>query len=153
MRPEIRPMTFDDLERAPNFDALQDEYASESSLDGLGRARAQMAMYKALEAAGTVQLIGAFVGGVLVGFVTVMASELPHYGARVAVTESLFVAAAHRATGAGLMLLTAAEDAATEMGAVGLFVSAPTGGALATVMAGMKAYRDTNRVFFKGLAS
>ena len=75
---------------------------------------------------------------------------LPHFGRKVGVSESYFVAAEYRKTGAGLRLLHAAEEAAREAGAVGVLVSAPTGGILERVMPGV-GYRETNRVFFKGL--
>lgn len=96
-------------------------------------------------------MIGAYLDDILVGFCHVLVSLNPHYSALLAVTESLFVAAAHRGTGAGLALLREAENVARERGAAGMLVSAPTGGTLAAVLEHSKGFRETNRAFFRGL--
>ena len=97
------------------------------------------------------QVFGAFVGSCFAGYAILLVTVLPHYSAPVATLESFFVSAMYRHTGAGLKLLRAAEAAARDKGAVGLLVSAPIGGQLAEVMARMRSYRETNRVFFRSL--
>ena len=57
-------------------------------------------------------------------FATVLKAKLPRYAGPIAVTESFFVAKAHRRTGAGLELLRAGEDKARALGCPGLLVSA-----------------------------
>lgn len=84
----------------------------------------------------------------LVGFITVLAPVLPHYGVPVAVSESFFVAKAHRKTGAGLKLLRAAEDMARSLGSPGLLVSAPFAGDLFHVLPHV-GYVESSRIFFK----
>ena len=69
-----------------------------------------------------------------------------------ATTESIFVAHEFRRTGAGVKLIREMERLAGDMGALGVLVSAPAGKRLADVMPGLK-YRQTNQVFFKGLAT
>ncbi|MHB1371263.1 MAG: GNAT family N-acetyltransferase [Pseudomonadaceae bacterium] len=148
----IRPCSIDDLEFAPNIGELLAEYAQESAIRGLVPASAQFEQYRQLVDAGVMRVIGAFHGETLVGVIALIASVIPHFGCLVASTESFFVAAAARKTGAGLRLLREAERVAGEMGAVGLFVSAPLGGQLADVLDAHSAYAETNRVFFRGLA-
>lgn len=147
----IRHCAASELLDAPNRFELWDEYARESSIDGMPKPEVQIEAYRMLEKAGALRLIGAFDGDLLVGFVSVLVNVLPHYGVIAAVTESFFVAAAYRKTGAGLNLLREAEAHAQAMNAPVLLVSAPTGGRLAGVLPNV-GYTETNRVFFKRFA-
>lgn len=133
---------------AREFAALAAEYAAEAAINGLPPPAAKMETYRQLEAAGILQAFSAIEGGALIGFITLLAPVLPHYGVAVAVSESFFVARAHRKTGAGLRLLRAAEDAARALGSPGLLVSAPFGGRLFEILP-RRGYVETNRVFFK----
>lgn len=104
-----------------------------------------------MDEAGIATVLLAFNDDILIGFAIVLVVVLPHYSVPVATMESLFVGAAYRNTGAGLKLLHATEEAVRAKGAVGLLVSAPKGGQLAEVLTRMRSYRETNRVFFRGL--
>ena len=137
-----------ELERDPGFAALLAEYASESSIAGMPPPAAKMESYRELEARGLLQVLSATHAGRLVGFLTLLAPVLPHYGVAVAVSESFFVARDHRGTGAGLKLLRAAEDLARRLASPGLLVSAPFEGGLFKVLPRV-GYAETNRVFFK----
>ena len=142
--------TLAEIEASPDLAALLEEYAAESANDEIGPACPQIDTYRAMEAAGLFHAFAARCDGRLIGFMFLLVPVLPHFGRKVGVSESYFVAAEYRKTGAGLRLLHAAEEAAREAGAVGVLVSAPTGGILERVMPGV-GYRETNRVFFKGL--
>lgn len=146
----IRHCAATELLDAPNRHELWAEYARESSFDGLPSPDVQIETYRALEQAGVLQLIGAFEVTKLVGFVSIIANVLPHYGILMAITESFFVSPKYRKTGAGLRLLRAAEQHARDIKAPGLLVSAPFGGRLAEVLPRV-GYAETNRVFFKKL--
>lgn len=140
------------LQAAPNIGALLEEYAAEAANRSLPPPAARLPLYHVLEDSGQLAVITAHVGGELAGFVTVLASGLPHYDAiTVAVTESYFVAARHRASGAGLQLLAEAEHVAAGMGAKVLLVSAPIGGRLEEILP-RRGYREANRVFCKEVA-
>ena len=149
---EIQPATVDELIAAPNWWALFDEYAAECGNGGIGKPDMQVDTYRALEASGLLKIAAAHHEGGLIGFAVYLLSILPHYGKRVAITESIFVSPAHRNTGAGLALLKAVEAAALEGGAVGLLVSAPVGGSLDRLLAA-KRYEHTNAVWFKRLGA
>ena len=136
------------LERDPDLAELLAEYAAESSIVGMPPPAAKMESYRELEARGLLQVLSATQEGRLIGFLTLLAPVLPHYGVAVAVSESFFVARAHRGTGAGLKLLRAAEDIARRFGSPGLLVSAPFDGDLFKVLPRV-GYAETNRVFFK----
>lgn len=142
--------TLAEIEASPDLPALLAEYADESANDDIGPASPQIPTYRAMEAAGLFHAFSAQLDGRLIGFMFLLLPVLPHFGKKVGVTESYFVAAEHRKTGAGLRLLQFAEKVALANGAVGILVSAPTGGRLEHVMPGI-GYRETNRIFFKGL--
>ena len=148
---DIRQITIDDLRFAPGVDALLREYAQECGIAGLPKPKAEWLTYARLEHHGALHVIGSYLDGILVGFCHVLVSLNPHYSALLAVTESLFVATAHRGTGAGLALLGEAGSIARQRGAVGLLVSAPTGGSLAAVLERSKGFRETNRAFLQEL--
>jgi GNAT superfamily N-acetyltransferase len=88
--------------------------------------------------------------GELLGFITLIITMLPKYTTLIGATESFFVASRHRKTGAGLRLLHAAEDKASEGGAFGILVSAPCGGKLAEVVP-RSGYEESDIIFFKDL--
>jgi len=139
-----------DIVAAAAFPRLATEYERESLIDGMPPPAPDWDAYAALEAAGLLHGIAASVEGELVGFVAVLLAKLPRYARPIAVTESFFVARAHRRTGAGLRLLRAAEDQARALGCPALLVSAPSEGVLAKVLP-RRGYAETNRVFFKEL--
>ncbi len=149
---EIRPCTVLDIEAAPNLEALLAEYAAESSNPEIGPVSAQIPVYRQLEAAGMLHAVGAFQDDTLAGFVFVLVSVLPHYGRKVATSESLFVAAVARSTGAGMRLLHEAEHLARKHGATAFLLSAPAESQLDKVMRGLHSYRLSNVVFIKELA-
>lgn len=146
----VAPCSIADIVAAAAFPQLSAEYERESLIDGMPPPAPDWNAYSALEAAGLLHGFAASVDGTLVGFIAVLKAKLPRYAGPVAVTESFFVASAHRRTGAGLRLLRAAEDKARALGCPGLLVSAPSGGVLAKVLP-RRGYAETNRVFFKEL--
>lgn len=138
------------MEGYPNIHDILEEYASESSIAGMPAVAVKVEMYKHLEVAGAIHVVGAFLDDAIIGFITVLSPILPHYSALASVAESFFVAKIHRNTGAGLKLLKEAEIYAKNIGSCGLLVSAPIGGDLAEVLPRV-GYRETNRVFFRVL--
>jgi len=147
---EIRNITYDILNSDPKANQIAAEYAEECSIDGMPEINRDDSMYLAFEKAGFSKTFGAYIDDVLIGFVIVLISPNPHYGCKIGSIESIFVSNEHRKSGAGLKLLKAAEEVAKDMGAVGLFVSAPYESRLSFVMENMDAYAQTNCVFFKG---
>ena len=148
---EIKKITVAELDGSPEFAGLQAEYIEEVKIDGMPPAKAQKTIYENLERAGVFNIFGAYLGDLLVGFVTVLVTVLPHFGVVMAVTESLFVGKDYRKTGAGLQLLKTAERHALVVGSPCLLVSAPVGGALADVLPYV-GYTEKNRVFFRKLS-
>ena len=144
---DIRAVTCKELFAEPSFSALLQEYAEECALDGLPVTVSEDIYYK-MEESGLIALIAAFDDDKLLGFVSVLVTVLPKYSLPVASTESFFVSAKYRRTGAGLRLLRAAEKLAVAKGAVGMLVSAPSGSRLAEV-APRSGYEESNRVFFR----
>lgn len=149
--PEIRRATIDEVFDHADAPALFAEYHAEGSIAGMPPPNPQRAMYQQMEITGALHVLVAVEGDRLLGFLFLLVSVNPHYGVRLAVAESYFVAAAHRKTGAGLRLLHAAEDAAQLQGAVVLLLSAPAGGRLAEVLGSFDEYERTNEIFCRRL--
>lgn len=147
----VRQCSAIELEQAPELPALVAEYATESTRATLGPYNPQFEVYRKLEELGMVRFAGAWRGGELVGFAVVGGAVVPHYGVHIASTESLFLTASARSTGAGKALLKLCEQLARDMGACGFFVSAPAGGRLSAILP-RSGFTLTNQVFFKGLA-
>ncbi len=144
----VAPCTIAEIEAAPNLPEIADEFTAESLLPGLPRTPPNWAAYRALEAANLLHPFGAWVDGLLVGFVGVLLGPaIP-----VATTERIFVLKAHRKTGAGLKLLKAAEEKARDLGSPGLQIVARSGGDLAQVLT-RKGYLESNIVFVKLLVA
>jgi len=148
---EVKRITMEDLEAAPGLALLLSEYAEESAIPEIGPHDPQFQTYRMMEATGMLHVIGAYSSGQLIGFLLLITPILPHFGQRVGVTESYFVAAEFRKTGAGTQLRLAAEEIAAAAGARGLLMSAPSGGQLSQVLPHV-GYRETNQTFYKALA-
>lgn len=148
----IRHCTVDEIANAPNIAALTDEYAAESHNAELPPPNVQWDYYRALENAGVLLPVAAHLDDELIGFAGLIINKLPHHGALFAVTESFFVAKAHRKSGAGLRLLRFVEQKAREYGSPCLMVSAPHGGQLEQVMPRV-GYRHANTIFVRRLAA
>lgn len=146
----VRPISVAEAFDSPVFAALCDEYREESlrNPNMLGASPDRVG-YERMVQAGVMQPLGVFTGDELVGFCTVIISPVLHFGGKVvASTETLFIAKAHRASRAGITLLRSAEWVALQVGACGLYVSAPSGGRLERLLPHI-GYHETNRVFFR----
>lgn len=146
----IRACTIAEVEQAGALPELLAAYGDESRIPEFGEVSACFETYRVMEASGALHILGAFAPD-LVGLASLLVYGLPHYaGRRVCAMESFFVAPTARRGGTGLNLLRAAEARARELGAAALMVSAPVDGRLASVLP-RSGYRETNRVFLKGL--
>ena len=146
----IRECSVTEFCASDNLDELFSEYAAESSIEGLPAYKVNFEMYKALDQAGVIKLACAYSGDVIVGFISVLVTVLPHYSEKLATAESYFVAKKYRAGGAGLRLLRWGERFAQEAGSSGLLVSAPAASILSTILPKL-GYNNTNLVYFKKL--
>lgn len=152
MPSEIRPITVAEAFDSPAFTALCDEYRAESLRNPhmLG-ALPDRDGYARMVQAGMLFPLGAFVDGELVGLCAVMVTPVLHFGGkRIATTETLFVAQAHRAGGLGMRLLREAEAVAVKQGAQGLYVSCPDGSRLQQILPRV-GYAVTNHAFYREL--
>lgn len=145
----VRKCALTEVVDAPNFPELAAEYAAESAMAGMPAPDTKIDTYRQLEAAGALQAFGAFLDAVPIGFIGVLHHVIPHYGVGVAISESFFVAAAHRHTGAANKLLAMAEEHALALGSPGLLISAPAGGSLVSWMRMRMDYRLASLAFFK----
>lgn len=129
---------------------LFSEYAAECAFADIGPPHPQWDIYAALEAAGVLIVLAAYVDGVMAGFASVIVSILPHYGIKVGTVESLFVGTQYRNRGAGSCLRRAVRAAASAAGCKRLFTSAPAGSRLERILE--HGSHRTNSVFCETLA-
>ena len=147
----IRKVTVPEVFDAPAFAELCREYQQEALRNpDLQGGLPDREGYTRMVDAGMLHPLGVFAGAELVGLCAVLVAPTLHFGASrpIATTETLFVAAAHRAGGAGTALLRAAEAVAVQAGAAGLYVSCPAVGRLARILPGA-GYAVTNQVFYR----
>lgn len=111
----------------------------------------QWEMYRAMESAGLLTCFGAYVPGKLVGFVSVIASVMPHHGKLVATVESLYAAPEYRDSGAGNELMAAAKKHARDAGCVCLTYTARVGSKLETILALRAGCERSHEMFTKWL--
>lgn len=139
------------IRQAATFQQLAAEYEAEALIDGMSPPLPDWDHYERLESAGQVYAYAAALDGALVGFIGMLVQKTPRYDRPLAVSESFFVASAHRKGGAGLKLLRAAEAKAWELGCAGLLVSAPAGGRLAEVLP-RSGYGKASEIYFRGFS-
>lgn len=147
---EVRRCTVAELRDAPNIDDVIGQYADESSMPEYGPANVQWEAFVNLETQGLLHPIGAFVGGLPMGFVGVMVIPTLHYGVWIAAVSEIFVTVEARKGGVGLMLIHGIEAIAKECGAKAVQFSAPVDGQLAGVLPRL-GYRNCNLIFVKAM--
>lgn len=147
----VEPCSVAAIRHAATFDQLAAEYERESLIDGMPSPVPDWDHYEKLEAAGQFYAFAAVIDRALVGFLGMLVSKVPRYAQPIAVSESYFVAAAHRKGGAGIKLLRIAEAKARELDCAGLFVSAPAEGRLAELLP-RSGYAEASRIFFRRFA-
>jgi GNAT superfamily N-acetyltransferase len=145
---EIVPCRAADIRDAPNFAALKEEYGAECAIRELPWPQVDWKTYQMLEDAGSLHVFGARLDGALIGFVVLVTSMSAEYGVPLVCSEAFFVARAQRHTGAGLLLLSAAETRTRELGSPGLAVNAPIGSRLAHLLPKC-GFREVGRMFFR----
>ena len=107
---EIRQTALAEIFHDPGFDALTDAYEAECGDREVGPKNLQEGLYVAMEVAGSLRCFGVWktvyssqfsVLSELVGYAFLLIYILPHYGVKIATTESIFVSQNVRRSGAG----------------------------------------------------
>jgi GNAT superfamily N-acetyltransferase len=148
----VKQISYKELDGLPEFKAIAQEYTAESSLDEMPPINPNVDLYIKLNEAGALTTLAAYDDKLVIGYANFIMSPNLHYSTTTAVTESFFVKEDYRKTGAGIFLLKEMERLAKEKGAIAFLVSAPTDSKLSVVMDKNKAYKETNKVFFRSLA-
>ena len=148
-----RPVSFREILSAPNAQTLFDEYSAECSIPELAPINPQPYLYEAMERSGGLQCFGVYEDETLVGFAAVLIYVLPHYGKKIATTESIFIAEKQRHYGLGRELLFYIEKYAKEHGCSVFLYTAPAGSRFAKMLSiNADRYRRTNIVYLRSLA-
>lgn len=148
----IKPVSYAEILDAPNSKELLREYADECSLPELGESSPQRELYEMLEKSGGFQAFGVYEGETLAGFASVLIYVLPHYGKKIATTESIFLGSGYRTKGIpGLYLLDFIADYARDNGCCSFIYTAPVGSKFDKMMRLFDNYRHTNNVYLRTL--
>lgn len=149
----IFPATYQQLLDSPESDALLAEYAAECSLPELGAINPQRDLYAAMEASGGMQCFAVYSDDLttMAGFVTVLIYKLPHYGRRIATTESIFLSRKHRTSRSGMEMLKFVEAYAKEQGCAAVLYTAPEKSRFSALLSMRDEYRHSNNVFVRAL--
>ena len=147
----IKPISYAEILDSPESERLLKEYSAECSIPEIGPTSPQRKMYDSMESTGMMHSFGAFEGEKLVGFATILAFVLPHYGKKVATVESLFVAKAHRNGRVGLMLMDEIEASAKSIECSVMLYNARAESRLERFLSALSKYKRTNSVFLKQL--
>lgn len=146
----ITPVTYRELLDDPAWPALEAEYSAECSLPELGSPNPQRHLYAALEASGGLQCFGVYRDG-LHGFLSPLIYTLPHYGKKMAATESLFLSRSQRCGRTGMEMLDFFADYAKAKDCAAAQIMAPVGSRLSALLSAKSEYRHSNNVFVRGL--
>lgn len=147
----IRKCSVAEIENAPNFAALLEEYALESAIAGIPQPSAKMEMYRLLEKSGGFHAFGAFEDH-LIGFIGVLCAPSQHYGGnKIATCESYFVTKSRRSTGAGIRLRNAAKEFGKANDCSVILTVAKPGSDLDLMLMAKKECEHTNNVYCERL--
>jgi len=147
---EIKQCRLSEVTQMPQFETLVEEYADEAAIEGLPRPCYNKHIYKTLEQSGMMHPLCSFNENELSGFINILVNVIPHYGNKIATSESFFVRPKFRKGGTGLKLIEAAEQLAKQQGAIGCLISAPANSRLDVVLS-RSSYTHSNNVYFKSL--
>jgi len=111
----------------------------------------QRAIYEAMERAGVMRCRAAYLGDRLIGFISVLCTVMPHLGRRLATIESLFVDPGYRSTGAGELLLDAADQIAVDLNCVAITGAARIGSRLEKILSRRSGYELTHSMHTRRL--
>lgn len=144
----IEDISVDNFFALPDINLLIDEYRNECGNKAFGMAPPSQSHYSKLADAGVLfPAVAKDEEGKPVGFVVLLAISLPHFeGKMMANVESIFLAKKHRKGASGLALIKWARSKAKQLGAVGVYLSAPVGSRLEVLA--HKLFKKTNSVFF-----
>lgn len=147
---EIKEVSFRQILSELHAAALFAEYAEECSLPELGKVNPQEQLYDAMERSGGMKAFAVYAGMQMIGFATLLIYSVPHYGKKIAATESVFVSRGYRSL-AGNKLLAHLESFAKERGCEALLYSAPFASRFAALLQARKDCRLSNSIYLKKL--
>jgi len=143
----IKKNSFITLKNDSSFLGLCKEYENEY-VEDMPPVKISNETYINIDKAGKLSIFCAYKENVLVGFLSLIISVLPHYDVNAGIVESFFVSKDYRKTGAGLILLKESENFAKEQGALVFLCSTPIESRLCTILP-RKGYTKSDLVFSK----
>jgi hypothetical protein len=147
----IRLVSYAAILDDPNWPNLLREYGEECSIPELGTPNPQRDIYEALEKSGGFYAFAGYDEYQLVAAAAILVYTLPHYGTKIAASESMFLSRSNRTMFSGLKMMNVMELYARSMGCVSFLWSAPVGSRFARLLTSLKDYRHTNNAYVRQL--
>ena len=144
----VKLISIDTFFSYKHIDSLLREYSDESRGALVPVVKTDIVLYKTLEDLGILDLIVVYDDEVIVGFISLMTTVMPHYSEKASTVESIFVLKEHRKFGTGKILVNKAESIAKSKSAKVMFMSAPKDGVLSKVV-GTYGFTETNTTYTK----
>lgn len=133
---EIKNVSFTEIYNNWNFKNLIDEISIDPDVIIQDTPiLVKVEAYKNMEASGTLQIYGAYSSDKVIGFISIMTPNLPHNVGKLVIVDAVFVSPLYKPTGAGLKLISEAEDFANSKEA-GIIFSAGAESTLEKVLLG-----------------
>lgn len=151
---DIRACAVDEIFDSPDFSELADLYRAECQRNhDLPPGAPDRDTYLALDRAGLLIALGAYVGAELHGFAAVVKTPALHHSAATATIDTIYMRASSSGLScSGYRLIAAAELAAREKwGVPGVYASAPTAGRLEKILPRL-GYAATNTIFYRSFS-
>jgi len=126
------------------------EYSSEGKIEIVDDQLPDYEMYYVMEESGALTVIGSYEEDVLVGFIIMIVTKMPHYSSISATFDSFFIHKDYRDHGRGRDLVKYSESIAVDQGASISMMYAPKDSRLSKA-ARLFGYKDTNTIYTKEL--
>lgn len=153
---DIRECAVDEIFDSTDFTVLSDLYRAECQRNNdLPSDAPDRETYMALDRAGLLIVIGAYVGATLHGFAAAIKSPALHHGsAPTAMIDTIYMRPATAGLScSGYRLIAQVEITARERwGVPGVYISAPVGGRLERILPRL-GYTATNTIFYRSFFS
>jgi GNAT superfamily N-acetyltransferase len=144
----IRKVSYSKLFMDDAFPEIVEQYGRECS--ALGTPNPDPLLYAMLENSGGFQAFGVYDGDKLIGFGAVLVYVLPHFGRKIAASESVFILKENRKSWLGIDLLEEMKNHARSNGCEKFIYSAPVGSRFDQMLRTL--YPHTNNIYIEDLA-
>lgn len=145
----IEPSCVLEVMNTPGFNAMCDEYATHA-IKSLPKPSFGDKSYLDMEKLGIMSVFRVMQEDAIVGFASLIKSQMPKYGVQITIAEGFFVMDKYRLQSVGIRLLETCEGYSKNSGSFGLFMNCPFGSRWKDVLL-RRGYTHETECLFKPL--